>query len=286
MQTPTVARVAQCKLLHDSRGIPLRALPLREKSATTKGERRYKMQNPKEKNDLAWVTARISQQNETHTERQQTTPRTGKCAGCGSTKRTSLAYQVTACKDCIIFMQEILINGLQKLKCNNKGAGHKLLSTPEHPSVVRKLRSHCTMHRLIQLLTKGFNGPQFENWAIGGNKQIHKEMRKALFIGSVKVAGEKYGFHQTQNSTSIDKITQELHMTEECTDLKQLIGSLAQLQDEQPQPTPNRPTITHHTLVPTSSTVLFYPGTTTSTHRVIQLTPRASYTHKTWDGEQ
>ena len=285
MQTPTVARVAQCKLLHDSRGIPLRALPLREKSATTKGERRYKMQNPKEKNDLAWVTARISQQNETHTEKQQTTPRTGKCAGCGSTKRTSLAYQVTACKDCIIFMQEILIKGLQKLKCNNKGAGHKLLSTPEHPSVVRKLRSHCTMHRLIQLLTKGFNGPQFENWAIGGNKQIHKEMRKALFIGSVKVAGDKYGFHQTQNSTSIDKVTQELHMTEECTDLKQLVGSLAQLQHEQPQLTPKRTTLVPTSTQP-SSTVIFYTKYKTSPHRVFQLTPRASYTHKTWDGEQ
>ena len=224
-------------------------------------------------NDLKGVTAKIGQQNKTHRERQQTTPRTGKCAGCGSTKRTSLVYQVTACKECSTFMQEILRHGLHTLKCSNKGAKHTLLSAPEHPYIYGKLRSHCTMHRLIQLLTKGFNGPQLENLAMGGNEQIHKEMRKALFIGSVKVAGEKFGFHEIQNSTSIDKITSELHMTEECTDLKQMVGSLAQLQNEQPPPHPNKPIIVHHTMAPI-------------THRVIQLTPRASYTHRTWDGKQ
>ena len=233
------------------------------------------MTTPKITQALSGVAAKIGQQTKTHGEKQQTTPRTGKCTGCGSTKRISLVFQVIACKECSTFMQEVLNRGLHTLKCNNKGAGHTLLSTPEHPYIFGKLREHCTMHRLIQLLTKGFNGPQLENLAMGGNEQIHKEMRKALFIGSVKVAGEKFGFHETQNSTSIDKITSELHMTEECTDLKQMVGSLAQLQEEeeQPPPNPNKPIIIYPTMVPI-------------THRVIQLTPRASYTHKTWDGIQ
>ena len=124
--------------------------------------------------DLKWITNKIKQQNKTHKEKQRTTPRTGKCAGCGSTRRISLVYQVTACKECSTFMQEILRYGLRTLKCNNKGAGHTLLSAPEHPYIFGKLRSHCTMHRLIQLLTKGFNGPQLENLAMGGNEQIHR----------------------------------------------------------------------------------------------------------------
>ena len=241
--------------------------------------------------DLSWVTAKINQQNRTHKENQQTTPRTGICTGCGSTRKTKPAYQVTACDQCATFMRGILGHGIHKLICNDKGAGHMILSTPEHPYIDKRPRAHCARHRLIQLLAKGFNGPQLENIAIGGNEQIHREMRRALFIGSVKVAGEKYGFHETENSTSIDRITKELHMTEDCNDFKQMVGSLAKLQKEQPPPNPHKPKITLYTpnthkqkVNPyNTSTRVFDKDTTPVIGRVIQLTSRASYTHKTWE---
>ena len=107
-------------------------------------------------------------------------------------------------------------------------------------------------------------------------------MRKTLFIGSVKVAGDKFGFHQTQTSTSVDKITKELHLTDNCSDLIQMIGSLAQLQTEQPPPIPAKQTIVHHTQPMTTnhtnSTMLFYPGVTPSMPEVIPVT-RTAYTH-------
>ena len=250
--------------------------------------------------DLNWITNKIKQQNKTHKEKQGSTPRTRKCTGCGSTEKPKLAYQVTACQDCTAFMQGILRNGIQKMECNNRGTEHRLLSIPEHPYIDRRnTRSHCNRHRFIQLLTKGFCGPHIENVAIGGNEHFHGEMRKALFIGSVKVAGEKYGFHQTQNSTSVDKITKELHLTDNCSDLIQMIGSLAQLQTEQPPPIPAQQTIVHHTqpmttnhttqhnstMLPaqccehhTNSTMLVYQGVTPSMPEVIPVT-RTAYTH-------
>ena len=233
--------------------------------------------------DLKWITNKIKQQNKTHKDKQGSTPRTRKCTGCGSTEKPKLAYQVTACQECTAFMQGILRNGIQKLECNNRGAEHRLLSIPEHPFIDRRnTRSHCNRHRFIQLLTKGFCGPHIENVAIAGNEHFHREMRKALFIGSVKVAGEKYGFHQTQTSTSVDKITKELHLTDNCSDLIQMIGSLAQLQTEQPPPIPAKQTIVHHTQPMTTnhtnSTMLFYPGVTPSMPEVIPVT-RTAYTH-------
>ena len=233
--------------------------------------------------DLNWITNKIKQQNKTHKDKQGSTPRTRKCTGCGSTEKPKLAYQVTACQDCTAFMQGILRNGIQKMECNNRGTEHRLLSIPEHPFIERRnTRSHCNRHRFIQLLTKGFCGPRIENVAIGGNEHFHREMRKALFIGSVKVAGDKFGFHQTQTSTSVDKITKELHLTDNCSDLIQMIGSLAQLQTEQPPPIPDKPTIVHHTQPMTTnhtnSTMLFYPGVTPSMPEVIPVT-RTAYTH-------
>ena len=204
------------------------------------------------------------------------TPRTRKCMGCNSTEKPQLAYQVTSCPQCATFMQGIINSGVQNMRCNNRGAEHRLLSTPAHNFIDRKPRPHCNRHRIIQLLTKGFNAPTIENIAIGGNEHLHKEMRKALFIGSVKVAGEKYGFHKTQSSSSINSITKELNLTEDCCDLKQMVGSLAQLQEEQPPPTPDKPTLVRHIqprpsnhsynqgrlTTATNSTMLMYQGIT------------------------
>ena len=147
----------------------------------------------------------------------------------------------------------------------------------------------------------GATGPTIENIAIGGNEHLHREKRKALFIGSVKVAGEKYGFHKTQSSSSINSITKELNLTEDCCDLKQMVGSLAQLQEEQPPPTPDKPTLVRHIqprpsnhsynqnrlTTATNSTMLFYQGVTPVVKPVVRpvVTPvvRQAYTiHKSW----
>ena len=231
--------------------------------------------------DMKWVTNTITQQNKTHREKQGRTPTTRKCTGCDSTKLLRLVYQVTSCQECATFMRSILETGIQVMECNARGAEHRIMSTPEHKFIDRNIRSHCIRHRFIQLLTKGFNTPHIENVAIGGNEHFHEEMRKALFIGSVKMAGEKYGFHQSQNSTSIDNITKELHLTEDCSDLTQMIGSLAQLQKEQPPPTPDKPTLVYQiqprTPNHTNSTMLFYKGVTP---KVIKKNKLTNSTHK------
>ena len=165
--------------------------------------------------DLQWVTYKIKQQNRTHKEKQQMAPRTRKCTGCNSIIKPRLAYQVTSCPECATFMQGVINTGLQNMSCNNKGAEHRLLTAPTHKFMDKKPRPHCSRHRFLQLLSRGFSAPAVENVAIGGYDDFHKEMRKALFIGSIKMAGEKYGFHHTQSSSSINSITNELNLTED-----------------------------------------------------------------------
>ena len=206
------------------------------------------MATPISTDDLKWVTNRIKQQNKTQKERQHTIPRTRQCTGCKSTEKPKLAYQVIACQECATFMRETLNNGLNDIECNNKGAKPKqltdptlhCLTAPKHTTgqfIHKQHREHCKRHRFIQLLAKGFSTPTIENIAIVGQNHLHREMKKALYIGAIKIAGEKYGFHEHQNSSSINSITEELNLTEDCCDLKQMIGSLAQPQEEPPTTT-------------------------------------------------
>ena len=98
-------------------------------------------------------------------------------------------------------MQDTLNNGLNDMECNNKGAENKQLTNPTHKTgklIHKEPREHCRRHRFIQLLAKGFSTPTIENIAIGGQNHLHKEMKRALFIGAIKTAGEKYGFHKTR----------------------------------------------------------------------------------------
>ena len=218
--------------------------------------------------DLKFITSRIKQQNKIQKERQQTIPRTKQCTGCSSTNKLRLAYQVIACKECATFMQDTLTNGLRDMECTNKGAETKQLANPTFTTtqnINKVARAHCKRHRFIQLLAKGFSTPTIENIAIGGQNFLEQEMKKALFIGAIKIAGEKYGFHETQSSSSISSITKELSLTENCCDLKQMIGSLAQPQVRQQaertvlrQEQRPKATVTTHQATATEDTRLKY----------------------------
>ena len=113
-------------------------------------------------------------------------------------------------------MQDTLDNVLNDMEYNNKGAENKQLIAPTHTTgqFIHKMpREHCRRHRFIKLLAKGFSTLTIKNIAIGGQNHLHKEMKRALFIGAIKTAGEKYGFHKPQNSSCINSITEKLNLT-------------------------------------------------------------------------